>query len=201
MLQKSREGTEIVNPEDNYVEDKKEDGILKKDSVLNEEQKSYQGECFEFYKVNSEMLPKGTSNILNIYGVEYIESLGAYACMYDNTYQSLFIGQCLTLFGSSEYVSENNKDLFSYVVGAKDSKGNVIYLEVYYGASGPAVGGIARDETYNKAAKDLAKIIMDAKASDFEKVSEYKDVGVTIKMGVKDGKAYYDTIFPEGEDW
>ena len=62
---------------------------------------------------------------------------------------------------------------------------------VYYGDSGPAVGGL-HEEEYILAAKELEQLIMSAKASDFEIKSVYEDLGITFKMGVKDGIAYYE---------
>ncbi|MBQ8983104.1 MAG: hypothetical protein IJ079_05890 [Lachnospiraceae bacterium] len=174
-------------------------------TVISNPQGSMNAE-YQFYKADSDKLPEGTSQIIGVYDSEYDAISGSYIVRYDATYQSLFIGQCLTLFGKPDYVTDNNEDLFSYVIAAEDGEGNVIYLEVYYGPSGPAIGGIAGDEAYERAAEALAKNIMDAKATDYEIVSEHEDVGMTIKMGVKDGQAYYDTqwdntTFPEGEIW
>lgn len=111
-------------------------------------------------------------------------------------HHSLFIGQVLTLFGNADYYTSDNEDLFSYVIAARNKNGEEIYLEVYYGPSGPALGGLDGDD-YAKAADELAKIIMEAEPTDFEIESVYEDLDITIKMGVKDGEPYYDNIFPE----
>ena len=120
---------------------------------------------------------------------------------HDSSYHSLYIGQLLTLFGNSDYITDNNEDLLSYVIEAKRDDGTTIYLEAYYGPSGPAIGGISNEEIYEKAANELAKLIRDAKPTDYEVRSDYEDMGVTIIMGVKNGKAYYETEFPDGFEW
>ncbi len=150
----------------------------------------HRGENFLFYQVNDDKLLGDTYKIMSIYEVRYDEK---YGCMIvcDSSYHSLFIGQLITLFGESE--NNNNIDaLISYVVAAEKEDGSIIYLEVYYGPSGPAIGGLERED-YLLAAKELEQLIMSAKASDFEIKSVFEDYGVTLKMGVKDGKAYYDT--------
>lgn len=172
--------------------DLKKEGQTETDEESEEGQKCYETDNYKFYKAEPSLLPQRTSKILGVYDLEYDEKTGYYYNIYDNTYQSLFIGQLLTLFGSADYVTENNEELLSYVVAAEDEEGNVIYLEAYYGPSGPAIGGIAGDEAYENAAGELAWLIMNAEASDFELSSVYEDIGISLKMGVKDGQAYYD---------
>ncbi|MCH5258010.1 MAG: hypothetical protein J1D87_12005 [Lachnospiraceae bacterium] len=172
--------------------DLKKDGQTETDEESEAGQQCYETNNYKFYKADPNLLPLGTSKILGVYDLEYDKKTGYYYVKYDSTYQSLFIGQLLTLFGSADYVTENNEDLLSYVVAAEDEAGNVIYLNAYYGPSGPAIGGIANDEAYENAAGELAELIMSAKASDFELSSVYEDLGISLKMGVKDGQAYYD---------
>ena len=175
--------------------DLKKDGQTETDEESEAGQECYETDNYKFYKAEPNLLPQGTSKILGVYDLEYDEKTGNYYMPYDATYDSLFIGQLLTLFGSADYVTEINEELLSYVVAAEDEEGNVIYLEAYYGPSGPAIGGIADDEAYENAAGELAWLIMNAEASDFELSSVYEDIGVSLKMGVKDGQAYYDTEF------
>ena len=177
---------------DEILEEIKEDSEMSKGN-----QKIYQGKEFKFYKADSSLLPPDTSNIFEIYGAEYDEERNTYYEKYDASYHSLFIGQCLTLFGDADYQSDDNEDLLSYVVAAEDEDNNVIYMEIYYGPSGPAIGGVAFDDTYSRAAEELSQIIMDAEPTDFEITSTYGDLGATIEMGVKDGKAYYNTVWPD----
>ena len=199
--------TETENNKIGIIEDTSEeisqeyylfDEEIKEDSEMSKEnQKVYQGKEFKFYKADSSLLPPDTSNIFEIYGAEYDEERNTYYEKYDASYHSLFIGQCLTLFGDVDYQSDDNEDLLSYVVAAEDEDNNVIYMEIYYGPSGPAIGGVAFDDTYSRAAEELSQIIMDAEPTDFEITSTYGDLGATIEMGVKDGKAYYNTVWPD----
>jgi hypothetical protein len=161
--------------------------MLNKEKNENNDMK-YKGENYLFYRVDASKLPRGTSKIMSIYEARYDER---YGCMIvcDSSYHSLFIGQLITLFGESD--NNNIDSLVSYVVAAEKEDGSIIYLEVYYGDSGPAVGGL-HEEEYILAAKELEQLIMSAKASDFEIKSVYEDLGITFKMGVKDGIAYYE---------
>lgn len=141
---------------------------------------------YTFKPCSPDFLPERRSNIRNIYDGKKAE------------YHSLFIGQALNLFGEPDYTTEDNEDLFSKAVCAEDKEGNVIYFEVYYGPSGPAIGGSdPRDEVIRKAADELAEVIMAAEPKDFEYKSVYEDLGVTVRMGVKDGKPYYESDIPE----
>lgn len=115
---------------------------------------------------------------------------------------SLFIGQVIALFGEPENRTSDNENLFSKAVSAKDSLGNVLYFEVYYGPSGPAIAGgngeKEMDQEYRqKVADKLAEYIMAAKPADFEWKSVYGDLDMTIIMGVKNGKPYYESKVPE----
>jgi len=108
---------------------------------------------------------------------------------------SLFIGQTLTLFGEPDYWTEDYENIFSCVVSAEHN-GNIIFLDVYHGAGGPAIGGPTGGEA-EQAADELAEIIVSAEPTDYEWEGVYEDVGVTIKMGVKDGEPYYESEMPE----
>lgn len=141
---------------------------------------------YNFKPCSPDLLPDVRSKICNLYEDKPAE------------YHSLFIGQALSRFGESDYTTENNEDLFSKAVSAEDKDGNVLYFEVYYGPSGPAVGGDALSEESRKAADELAKYIMSAEPKDFEYKSVYEDLGVTIRMGVENGKPYYLSDIPDG---
>lgn len=187
-------GTEMSkNQDENVTEGITEETTSEKVSEEKQEladRNVYEGKSYKFYKADYDVnLLAGSHNIKNMYDDSEFN--------YEASYHSLFIGQLLTLFGEPAYWSDNNEDLLSYIIAADDTNGNVIYLEVYYGPSGPAIGGHNGDE-YELAANELEKIIMAAEAKDFEVESTYEDVGVTVKMGVKDGKGYYDSIYPEG---
>lgn len=139
---------------------------------------------YNFNPCSPDLLPDGRSKICGLYDDKSSE------------YHSLFIGQTLSRFGEPDYTTENNEDLFSKAVSAEDKDGNVLYLEVYYGPSGPAVGGDVHSEECRKAADELAEYIMSAEPKDFEYTSVYEDLGVTIRMGVENGKPFYISDIP-----
>lgn len=62
----------------------------------------------------------------------------------------------------------------------------------------PAIGGYDGDN-YMEAAKELEEIVRSTEPIDFECASVYEDVGVTIRMGTRNGKGFYETEMPE--DW
>ena len=139
---------------------------------------------YNFKPCSPDLLSNGSSKIRNLYDDKAAE------------YHSLFIGQVLSRFGEPDYITEDNENLFSKAVSAEDKDGNVIYLDVYYGPSGPAIGGDVRDEESRKAADALAEYIMAAEPKDFEYTSVYEDFGVTVIMGVENGKPYYISDVP-----
>ncbi len=144
--------------------------------------KVFKGKTYTFYKSDYENYTEGHW-IRGVYDDEMYE--------FDASYHGLFVGQVVTMFGD-ESVTYDNETLISYVVAAEDSSGDVIYLEVYYGPSGPAIGG-SDGENYDKAAEELEQIIINIEPIDYECVSVYEDAGITIKMGTKNGKGYYET--------
>lgn len=139
---------------------------------------------YNFKPCSPDLLTNGSSKIRNLYDDKAAE------------YHSLFIGQVLSRFGEPDYITEDNENLFSKAVSAEDKDGNVIYLDVYYGPSGPAIGGDAGDEVSRKAADALAEYIMAAEPKDFEYTSVYEDFGLTVIMGVENGKPYYISDTP-----
>lgn len=111
----------------------------------------------------------------------------------DMRYQCLFVGQVIAMFGDKN-LTDDMEALLSYVVAAEDPAGNVIYLEVYYGPSGPAIGGESGDN-YLKAAEELEQVIRGMTPADYVHECVYEDYDITIRMGIKDGKPFYE----EGE--
>lgn len=130
---------------------------------------------YTFTKVNDEEKIWGTSKICDIY--EIFE--------YDK--QPLAYGQMLTLFGEPLYTTENLENQYSYVIEATDSAGNVLYLNVYSGPSGPSIGG---PDGADDAAKVLVQYIRAAAPADYEYEGYYMDAPCKVKMGVKNGKTY-----------
>lgn len=130
---------------------------------------------YTFRKVDNEEKIGGTSKICDIYELDEYEK------------HPLAYGQMLALFGEPLYVTENLENQYSYVISATDQEGNVTYLSVYSGPSGPSVGGMTGDED---AADALVCYIRSAKAADYEYEGYYMDVPCKVKMGVKNGAPY-----------
>lgn len=103
---------------------------------------------------------------------------------------ALIYGKLKTLFGEPLYETEDNENLYSYCIRAESETGSVVYLEVYSGSSGPAIGGDSVNG--QDAAKVLVDYIWQAEASDYECKSYYMDTLSEITMGVRDGIPYYE---------
>lgn len=149
------------------------------------EKARYSCENYTFYRVNDDVDLAGSYLLLNVYEDEALAE-----------YHGLFIGQIVTLFGDKE-TTENNEELLDYTIAAEDKDGKVIYLTLYYGASGPAIGGFDGDE-YMAAAKELEKLVRTTEPIDYECASVYEDLGMTIRMGTRNGRGFYETEMPEG---
>lgn len=139
---------------------------------------------YKFKKCDPKKLPQDRSLICNIYDEEAGQK------------HSLFIGQVMKLFGRLDYMTDDYENAFSCAVSAKKDNGDILYLEIYHGPSGPAIGGMKNEDTI-KAAQALSQIIMESEAVDYEKEFLYEDIPVKIRMGVKNGVPYYDSEFPE----
>lgn len=161
----------------------------KKDSTTEKtdgtEEARYSCENYTFYRVNDDVDMAGSYLLLNVYEDEALAE-----------YHGLFIGQIVTLFGDKE-TTENNEELLDYTIAAEDKNGKVIYLTLYYGASGPAIGGFDGDE-YMAAAEELEKLVRTTEPIDYECASVYEDLGMTIRMGTRNGRGFYETEMPEG---
>ena len=146
----------------------------------------FKGETYTFYQVEDALYMQNPD--LARYKIRSIYE----EAMFDNGFNGLFVGQVVTMFGD-ENVTGDHEALLSYIVAAEDSSGEVIYLEVYFGPSGPAIGGSA-GENYDKAAEELEKVIRSIEPIDYECECTYFDLidigGGTI-LGTKDGKGYY----------
>lgn len=104
---------------------------------------------------------------------------------------ALIYGKLKTLFGEPVYETEDNENLYSYCILATSKDGDTVYLDVYEGPSGPAIGGMHDEETL-KAAQALTSYIWQAEASDYECTSYYPDTLSAVTMGVRDGIPYYE---------
>ncbi len=140
-----------------------------------------------FEKCNPEDVDTEIANICNVYDVDNQDG------------HSLFLGQVKTLFGEPDYITKDNENMFSCMVSATDKEGNVIYLDIYYGPSGPAIGG-DDDEESAKAATELSNLIIQAEPTDYDWEGYYIDIPVKINMGVKNGQPYYNSEILELSD-
>lgn len=110
---------------------------------------------------------------------------------------SLCLGQVIALFGQPDQITDDYENVFSCGVSAEDEAGNVLYLEIYHGPSGPAIGGVSNSEQHKAAAKELAELIVNTTPVDYEWEGVYEDIPVNIRMGVRNGKPYYDSEMSE----
>lgn len=123
------------------------------------------------------------------------------------TNNALVYGKLKTLFGEPLYETEDNENLYSYCIRATSKDGDIVYLDVYSGPTGPAIGGDSRDDMNEKrkeAAAVLVEYIWQAEASDYECTSYYMDTFSKVTMGVKDGVPYCEetilNLSPEEAD-
>ncbi len=126
-----------------------------------------------------------SSKICNIYypfGADFNENMAK------------FPGQLKFLFGEPFVMNEDFENILNYIIEAKDEFGNILLLSVYSAGSGPSIGGHSKDnETeYIKAAEELATYIREADVLDYEYEGYYLDGPNKIKMGIKNGKPYYE---------
>lgn len=102
----------------------------------------------------------------------------------------LCLGQLKTLFGEPLYTTKDLEDQYAYCILAVTESGKEIYLHVYSGPTGPAIGG--RQEKDSKEAADaLAELIVQAKPSDYEYEGFYFDGPSIVKVGIRNGQPYW----------
>lgn len=123
----------------------------------------------------------------------WICSIFGFDADYNNN-MALFPGKLKFLFGEPSYITEDFENFLSYVIDATDESGNTLLLSVYSAGSGPAIGGFPQkdEKAYQKAANELAAYIRQADVADYEYEGYYMDGPCKIKMGVKNGKPYYE---------
>ena len=149
-----------------------------------------EGYTYNFEKCDPAEVTTASSKICNVY--DYTDGLG----------ESLFLGQVKTLFGEPDYMTMDNENMFSCIVKATDEDGNVLYLDIYYGPTGSAIGGADTEES-ELAAEELKRLIKSAEPTDYEWVSYYMDIPVKVEMGVVNGKPYrHDEVLNlTDEEW
>lgn len=135
---------------------------------------------FQFIAQDMETLNReivGTSKIRNI--AETLEG------------DILCLGQLKTLFGDPLYMTKDLEEQYRYCIMAVDGDGKEIYLDVYSGPSGPAIGGRG-DADSKVAADELAKLIVNAEPTDYDYEGFYLDTSSYVKEGVHNGKPYWE---------
>ena len=119
--------------------------------------------------------------------------MGAQICHIYNTSDydhdlAIAYGQARSLFGEPAYTTEDLENLYEYNIVATDKKGNEVYLYIYNGPTGPAIGGDTNDPAAEAAAKQLVKVIQKAEPADFYCEAYYFDGPTKLTIEVKNGK-------------
>lgn len=141
------------------------------------------GTKYEFKTESMEVWNEKINGTSKIRGI--VEGYGEDA--YNKTI--LCLGQLKTLFGEPLYITEDLEDQYAYCISAADADGKKVYLHVYSGPSGPAIGG-SHDADSRQAADELAELIAGAEAADYDYEGYYMDGPSAVKMGVRNGEPY-----------
>ena len=106
-------------------------------------------------------------------------------------------GRLRALFGEPNYETQNFEDAYSYILFVEPESSEKIYLEVYEGSSGPAIGGLNNAESL-QAAETLKKLIEESEeVADYQYEGYYLDLDSKTTMGIKDGVPYCNEEFCE----
>ena len=101
-------------------------------------------------------------------------------------------GRLRALFGEPNYETQNSEDAYSYILFVEPESSEKIYLEVYEGSSGPAIGGLNNAESL-QAAETLKKLIEESEeVADYQYEGYYQELDLKISMGIKNGVPYYN---------
>lgn len=101
-------------------------------------------------------------------------------------------GRLRALFGEPNYETQNSEDAYSYILFVEPESSEKIYLEVYEGSSGPAIGGLNNAESL-QAAETLKQLIEESEeVADYQYEGYYQDLDLKISMGIKNGVSYYN---------
>ena len=100
-------------------------------------------------------------------------------------------GRLRALFGKPNYETQNFENAYAYILYTQPEPDRKLYLEVYEGSSGPAIGGPNTPEG-RKAAKDLKALIENSNAlAEYQYEGYYADLDLKIQMGIQDGLPYF----------
>jgi hypothetical protein len=135
---------------------------------------------------------------------ETFDFMGAQIChVYDTMdYEhdlAMAYGQVRTLFGEPAYTTKDLENLYAYNIIATDKNGKEIYIYIYNGPTGPAIGGDTNDAEAAAAAKELVKVIQNAEPTDFSCEAFYLDGPTKLTIAVKNGIPMVTEV-PIGED-
>ena len=131
-------------------------------------------------------IPENSSNLTNL----DLEPVIAY-------------GRLRALFGEPNYETQNFEDAYSYILFVESESSEKIYLEVYEGSSGPAIGGLNNAESL-QAAETLKKLIEDLrkKSVALQKRSNWKNyIASTVIMWKIFWERLIYTMIHILEDW
>ena len=81
---------------------------------------------------------------------------------------------------------------YRYCIEAKDDQGSIVYLDVYSGPSGPAIGGDPEGDIEREAAEELAALILSTGPEDYDYVGYYLDGPCKVHMGIKNGQPFIE---------
>lgn len=105
----------------------------------------------------------------------------------------LIYGKLKTLFGDPLYEEKDIGNQYAYGLVTTTEGNSEIFLHVYNGSSGPAIGG-QQDEESRKAAYQLLEMIQQAAPTDYDYVGYYLDGPCRIQEGIKNGVPYYEEV-------
>lgn len=178
---KNRDNLRCILP-DNWMEQMKIDSDDQEKSKI-EKKYTFLPESKEKVNELMETWPGGGKilNILDLSGKSYREK------------KVILFGQLKTLFGEPLWTTPNVEEAYSYCISATDENNHTIYLDVYSGASGPAIGSFDDKQDCQEAAKQLRNYILQSNAipTDYDYEGTYENE-IIIKMGIKNGCPYYE---------
>ena len=103
----------------------------------------------------------------------------------------LAYGRMRALFGEPNYESQNFEMAYTYILSCQPGSSQKVYLHVYEGSGGPAIGG-QYDERSQQAAEALKKLLESSdEVVDYQYEGYYPDAGVKIWMGIENGVPYF----------
>lgn len=103
---------------------------------------------------------------------------------------ALLYGRLRTLFGEPVYETDDFEDLYTYVLRCSKD-GSEVNVRVYFGPTGPAVGGM-QDEQSKEAAAAIQELIREVEPADYSLEGYYFDGPSHIRAGVKNGQPYWE---------